>query len=78
MDNKDVLISDLEKVFYFNEFFINISEGFIKNLEFFDLNILIFYVIRVIFIRCDIELNWELVKKKIEKLLNLSKVIGLD
>ena len=64
-DSKDVLTSDLEKASYFNEFFVNISEELTKNLEPLDPNTLTSYVTRVTPTRCDIELNWELVKKKI-------------
>lgn len=77
-DNKDVLTSDLEKASYFNEFFINISEDLTKNLEPLDPNTLTSYVTRVTPTRCDIELNWELVKKKIEKSSNPSKATGPD
>ena len=66
-DSKDVLTSDLEKASYFNELFINISEELTKNLEPLDPNTLTSYVTRVTPTRCDIELNWELVNKKIEK-----------
>lgn len=77
-DNKDVLTSDLEKASYCNEFFINISEDLTKNLEPLDPNTLTSYVTRVTPTRCDIELNWELVKKKIEKSSNPSKATGPD
>ena len=72
-DSKDVLTSDLEKASYFNEFFVNISEELTKNLEPLDPNTLTSYVTRVTPTRCDIELNWELVKKKIEKSANPNK-----
>ena len=77
-DSKDVLTSDVEKASYFNEFFINISEELTKNLEPLDPNTLTSYVTRVTPTRCDIELNWELVKKKIEKSSNPNKATGSD
>ena len=77
-DSKDVLTSDLEKASYFNEFFINISEELTKNLEPLDQKTLTSYVTRVTPTRCDIELNWELVKKKIEKSSKPNKATGPD
>lgn len=77
-DSKDVLTSDLEKASYFNEFFINISEELTKNLEPLDPKTLTSYVTRVTPTRCDIELNWELVKKKIEKSSKPNKATGPD
>ena len=77
-DSKDVLTSDLEKASYFNEFFVNISEELTKDLEPLDPNTLTSYVTRVTPTRCDIELNWELVKKKIEKSSNPNKATGPD
>ena len=77
-DSKDVLTSDLEKASYFNEFFINISEELTKNLEPLDPKTLTSYVTRVTPTRCDIELNWELVKKKIEKSSMPNEATGPD
>ena len=77
-DSKDVLTSDLEKASYFNEFFISISEELTKNLEPLDPKTLTSYVTRVTPTRCDIELNWELVKKKIEKSSMPNEATGPD
>ena len=75
-DSKDVLTTGQEKASYFNEFFVNISEELTKNLEPLDPKTLTSYVTRVTPTRCDIELNWELVKKKIEKSSKPDKATG--
>ena len=54
------------------------SEELTKNLEPLDPKTLTSYVTRVTPTRCDIELNWELVKKKIEKSSKPNKATGPD
>ena len=54
------------------------SEELTKNLEPLDPKTLTSYVTRVTPTRCDIELNWELVKKKIEKTSKPNKATGPD
>jgi len=76
--NGEIIIHDLKKAGYFNDFFVNVSEDLTKQLDPLDLSSLNIYITRVTPTRDNVDMNWELVKNKLTKAANPKKATGPD